>query len=253
MANAATQPTHEEAAWFRGPVRGESVGKLGRVAAANLLHSHQTIPAVTHHDRAAVGALEEFRRSLRAEAEERGTKLTGLAFHVKILARALEDFPLFNTALSADGTTLWYREYCDIGLAVDTPQGLLVPVLRDADRKGVWEIAAEILALSAQAREGRLPGTAMGQASMTISNLGGIGGTAFSPIVNPPEVAILGITRAGIEPVWDGAAFQPVERVPLDLTYDHRVINGADAARFLRHYCTLVEDPLSVLTAAPVR
>ncbi len=230
-----------------GPVSEEPMSRFAQVAAQNLAAAQTLIPAVTHHDRADVSAIETFRKALKPEAEARGVKLTGLAFQVKALARALKEFPRFNASLSADGKTLTLKHYIHIGIAVDSPFGLSVPVIRDVDKKGLWEIAADIGDLAARAQERKVRPNEMGGASMTITNLGGIGGTAFSPIVNPPELAILGITRAEITPIWDGEMFQPVPMVPLDLSYDHRVINGADAARFTTYLVNLIADPRRIM------
>lgn len=226
-----------------GPVTEEPLSRFAQVAAGNLAAANGMIPQVTHHDRADVSAIEALRREMKPEAEARGIKLTGLAFQVKALARALQEFPRFNASLTADGKTLILKGYVHIGIAVDTPGGLMVPVIRDADRKGLWQIAAEITDLASRAQARKIGPAEMGGASMSISNLGGIGGSAFTPIVNPPELAILGLTRTEITPVWDGEAFQPVPMVPLDLSYDHRVINGADAARFTTYLAGLLSDP----------
>ncbi|GGB99777.1 hypothetical protein GCM10011363_15510 [Marivita lacus] len=230
-----------------GPVTEEPMSRFARVAARNLAAAQSLIPAVTHHDRADVSAIEAFRQSLKAEAQTRGVKLTALAFHVAALARSLRAFPRFNASLSADGETLFLKEYVHVGIAVDTAHGLMVPVIRNADRKGLWQIAAEIGDLAGRAQARKVGPDEMGGASMTITNLGGIGGTAFTPIVNPPEVAILGITRTETITVWNGDIPRPVPMVPLDLSYDHRVINGADAARFLSHYARLIGDPRNML------
>jgi pyruvate dehydrogenase E2 component (dihydrolipoamide acetyltransferase) len=226
-----------------GPVREEAMSRFAQVAAQNLGAANAMIPQVTHHDRANVAALESFRSELKAEAKARGIKLTALAFQAKALAVALHAFPKFNASLSPDGKTLIFKDFAHIGIAVDTPHGLMVPVVRDVDRKGLWQIASEIADLAARAQERKVGPDQMGGASMTITNLGGIGGSAFTPIVNPPEVAILGITKAEMTPVWDGSAFQPVPMLPLDLSYDHRVINGAEAARFMVHFAGLLADP----------
>ncbi|WP_052161425.1 2-oxo acid dehydrogenase subunit E2 [Hoeflea sp. BAL378] len=226
-----------------GPVSREPLSRLARVASANLAAANAMIPQVTHHDRADMRRLEAFRASLKPEAARRGVRLTALAFHVKALALCLRDFPRFNASLSADGDTLILKHYVHIGIAVDTPQGLMVPVIRDADNKGLWRIAADIADLAARAQARKIRPDEMGGASMSISNLGGIGGTAFTPIVNPPELAILGITRTETVPVWENESWQPVPMTPLDLSYDHRVINGADAARFLAHHARLLADP----------
>lgn len=226
-----------------GPVVAEPRSRFDRLAAGNLAAGQQQIPAVTHHDRADVSAIEAARARFRDQAEARGARLTALAFHVKALARTLQAFPRFNASLSADGETLWRKGYVSIGIAVDTPHGLMVPVLREADRKGLLAIAAEIAELAGRARARKIRPEEMSGASMSITNLGGVGGRAFTPRINPPEVAILGITRTEIAPVWDGSAFQPVAMAPLDLSYDHRVINGAEAARFLAHYAGLIAAP----------
>jgi pyruvate dehydrogenase E2 component (dihydrolipoamide acetyltransferase) len=230
-----------------GDVTEEPMSRFAQVAARNLAAAQALIPAVTHHDRADVSAIEAFRQSLKSEAQSRGVKLTALAFHVAALARCLKAFPRFNASLSADGDTLYLKTYVHIGIAVDTPHGLMVPVIRNADRKGLWQIGAEIADLAAKAQARKVKPEEMGGASMTITNLGGIGGTAFTPIVNPPEVAIIGITRTETITVWDGDTPRPVPMVPLDLSYDHRVINGADAARFLAHYAKLIGDPRNML------
>lgn len=235
----------DHAAW--GPVTEEPLTPFARVAAANLAAAQAVIPAVTHHDRADMRAVEALRARLRPEAAERGVKLTALAFHVAALARTLRAHPRLNASLSADGATLILKGYVHVGVAVDAPHGLMVPVIRDADRKGLWAIAAEIADLAARAQARRVRPDEMGGASMTITNLGGIGGTSFTPIVNPPELAILGITRTETVPVWDGEAFAPISMAPLDLSYDHRAINGADAARFLAHHARLVADPRRML------
>jgi pyruvate dehydrogenase E2 component (dihydrolipoamide acetyltransferase) len=230
-----------------GPVTEEPMSRFAQVAARNLAAAQALIPAVTHHDRADVSAIEALRAAWKPEAQARGVKLTALAFHVAALARSLRAFPRFNASLSADGERLIVKEYVHVGIAVDTEHGLMVPVIRDADAKGLWAIAGEIGDLAARAQARKIGPDEMGGASMTITNLGGIGGTAFSPIVNPPEVAILGITRTETVTVWEGDTPRPVPMVPLDLSYDHRVINGADAARFLAHYAGLIADPRKML------
>jgi pyruvate dehydrogenase E2 component (dihydrolipoamide acetyltransferase) len=230
-----------------GPVTDEAMPRLAQVASANLSAAHGMIPSVTHHDRADMRGVEATRARLKSEAAERGVKLTALAFHVKALARCLRDFPRFNASLSPDGATLTLKDYVHVGIAVDSPHGLMVPVIRDADQKGLWTIAAEITDLAGRAQARKVKADEMGGASMTISNLGGLGGSAFTPIVNPPELAILGLTRTETVPVWDGESWTPVPMVPLDLTYDHRVINGADAARFCTRYAALIADPRRIM------
>lgn len=251
-APAATTQTGDTSYWDvdhsqYGSVTEEPMSRFAQVAARNLAAAQALIPAVTHHDRADVSAIETFRQSLKSEAQSRGVKLTALAFHVAALARCLKAFPRFNASLSATGDTLYLKNYVHIGIAVDTPHGLMVPVIRNADCKGLWQIGAEIAELASKAQARKVKPDEMGGASMTITNLGGIGGTAFTPIVNPPEVAILGITRTETITVWDGDTPRPVPMVPLDLSYDHRVINGADAARFLSHYAKLIGDPRHML------
>lgn len=226
-----------------GTVQVEPLSRMAQVASANLGAANTMIPQVTHHDRADMRAVDRMRRAHAEEAEMRAVKLTALAFHVKALARCLSEFPRFNASLDADGTSLVLKAYVHIGIAVDTVHGLIVPVIRNADRKDLWAVAAEIADLANRAQARKIKSDEMGGASMTISNLGGIGGSAFTPIVNPPEIAILGLTRTEMSPVWNGEAFEPVPMLPLDLSYDHRVINGAAAARFLARFAALIEDP----------
>ncbi len=230
-----------------GPVTHEPMSRFAQVAATNLGAANALIPQVTHHDRADLRAINALRQSLKPEAQARGLKLTTLVFQIAALARCLRAFPRFNASLSADGKTLILKEYVHIGIAVDTPHGLMVPVIRNADTKGLWEIAADLADLAARAQARKIKPDEMGGASMTISNLGGIGGTAFTPIVNPPELAILGITRTEIVTQWDGTTPQPVPMVPLDLSYDHRALNGADAARFMNHLTQLIADPRQMM------
>lgn len=251
-AKAATAPAGDTSYWDvdhsqYGPVTDEPMGRFAQVASANLAAANALIPQVTHHDRADVTAVEAFRKQLKPEAQARGVKLTALAFQVKTLARALREFPRFNASLSPDGKTLILKDYVHIGIAVDTAHGLMVPVVRDADKKGLWQIASEITDLASRAQNRKVGPDEMGGASMSISNLGGIGGIGFTPIVNPPEVAILGITKTESVTVWDGDTPHPVPMVPLDLSYDHRVINGADAARFMTYLCGLIADPRRIM------
>ena len=230
-----------------GPVTEEPMSRFAQVAAANLGAANALIPQVTHHDRADVTAIEALRKDLKPEAQARGVKLTALAFQAKALARALREFPRFNASLSPDGKTLTLKDYVHIGIAVDTAHGLMVPVIRDVDRKGLWQIAAEIADLAGRAQNRKVGPDEMGGASMTITNLGGIGGIGFTPIVNPPELAILGLTRTETVTVWNGDTPRPVPMVPLDLSYDHRVINGADAARFVTYLAGLIADPRRIM------
>lgn len=247
-AASAAAPAGDTSYWdvdhgAYGPVRDEPTSRFAQVAARNLGAANALIPQVTHHDRADTTAVEALRKGWRAEAQARGIKLTALAFHVKALAHCLRTFPKFNASLSPDGKTLTLKDYVHVGVAVDTPHGLMVPVIRDADRKGLWQIGSEITELATKAQARKLGPDEMGGASMSISSLGGIGGIGFTPIVNPPEVAILGITRTETVTHWDGDTPRPVPMVPLDLSYDHRVINGADAARFLATYAKVFAEP----------
>ena len=230
-----------------GPVTEEPLSRFTRLAAENLTAATRAIPSVTHHDSAEIGMIEAFRERIRPEAEKLGLRLTGLAFQVKALARALREFPRFNASLSPDGAVLVKKHYVSIGIAVDAPHGLTVPVIRNADRKGVFAITTELAGFATRARERKIRPDELGGASMTVSSLGGIGGEAFTPIINPPELAILGISRSVTRPRWNGAEFVPTLTLPLDLTYDHRVINGAEAARFLRYLCSILAAPERIL------
>lgn len=226
-----------------GPVTEEPLSRMARVAAANLSAAGALIPQVTHHDRADISAVDALRKSWRDEAQARGLKLTALSFHVMALSRCLREFPRFNASLTPNGETLVLKDYVHIGIAVDTPNGLLVPVIRNADKKGLWQLSSEIADLAARAQARKIGPGEIGGASMSISNLGGIGGIGFTPIVNPPELAILGITRTETVTIWTGSTPHAVPMVPLDLSYDHRVINGADAARFVTRYAQLIACP----------
>ena len=230
-----------------GPVTTEPMSRFAQIAAANLGAANALIPQVTHHDRADISAIEDLRSTWKVQAQARGLRLTALAFHVMALAQTLRAFPRFNASLSPDAKTLILKDYVHIGIAVDTPNGLMVPVIRDADQKGLWQLSAEIADLATRAQARKITPDEMGGASMSISNLGGIGGTAFTPIVNPPELAILGITRTEIVTQWDCDTPRPVPMVPLDLSYDHRALNGADAARFMRHLTQLIKDPRQMI------
>ena len=225
-----------------GPVERDELNKLRKVAAKNLHRSWVTIPHVTQFDEADITELEAFRKSQNKALEKEGVKLTMLAFLVQACARALRKFPRVNSSLEPSGEALILKDYVHIGIAVDTPNGLVVPVLRDADKKGLSQIATEIGELAAKARDRKLSPADMKGASFSISSLGGIGGTAFTPIVNWPEVAILGVSRSDTKPVWDGNAFQPRLMLPLSFSYDHRVIDGADAARFTTYLSGLLSD-----------
>jgi pyruvate dehydrogenase E2 component (dihydrolipoamide acetyltransferase) len=226
-----------------GPVEVRPLPRIKKISGANLARNWVMIPHVTQFDEADITELEALRVQLNHE--KAGVKLTLLAFLVKAAVAALKKFPDFNASL--DGENLVYKGYFHIGFAVDTPNGLVVPVIRDADKKGVLEIAQEMGALSAKAREGKLGAAEMQGGSFSISSLGGIGGTAFTPIVNAPEVAILGVSKSQTKPVWDGQAFRPRLMLPLSLSYDHRVIDGAQAARFVAYLAQVLADMRRVL------
>jgi len=214
-----------------GETEVQPLSKIKRLTGEHMVRVCLNLPMVTQHDEADISEMEDFRKAHNASKPE--YKLTGLVFIIKALTAALKQFPQFNSSLSADGQSLIYKKYSNIGIAVETPNGLVVPVIRDADQMSLNELSAALVDLSGKARDGKLPPAAMQGGSMSISSLGGIGGTAFTPIVNAPEVAILGVSRAKMQPVWNGQEFVPRLMLPLDLTYDHRVIDGAEAARFL--------------------
>ncbi len=223
-----------------GPVQTKPVGRIRRIAAGNLHRNWVTIPHVTNHDDADVTELEAFRQQLNREQERDGTKLTLLAFLVKACVAVLKEFPDFNASL--DGENLVVKDYWHIGFAADTPNGLVVPVIRDADRKGILQIARETAELAAKAREGKLSPGEMQGGTFSISSLGGIGGTYFTPIINAPEVAILGVCRTAMRPTWNGKSFEPRLILPLSLSWDHRVVDGAGAARFNARLAQLLAD-----------
>jgi pyruvate dehydrogenase E2 component (dihydrolipoamide acetyltransferase) len=209
------------------------LSKIKRLTGQNLSRVWLNLPLVTYHEEADITDMEAFRNALNAEKAKGELKITGLMFIIKALVAAMQQFPNFNASLSADGESLILKKYFNIGIAVDTPNGLVVPVLRNVNNKSINELAVELAEKSEKARLGKLLPADMQGGCMTISSLGGIGGTAFTPIVNAPEVAILGVTRAKMQPVWNGKEFVPRLMLPLDLTYDHRVIDGAEGARFM--------------------
>ncbi|MDN6321726.1 MAG: dihydrolipoyllysine-residue acetyltransferase, partial [Halomonas sp.] len=225
-----------------GEVEEKPMGRLLKMGATNLHRSWLNVPHVTQFDEADITELEAFRKAMKAEAEAQGAKLTPLPFMVKACAFALRKFPQFNVSLKGDGETLVWKSYVHIGIAVDTPDGLMVPVVRNADKKSLIEIAKEMAELGKKAQTKKLKRDEMTGGCFTISSLGSIGGTAFTPIVNAPEVAILGVSKAQMKPVWDGSAFQPRLMMPLSLSYDHRAINGADAARFTAFLADVLTD-----------
>ena len=228
-----------------GPIERKELGRIQKISGANLLRNAIMIPAVTNHDDADITELEAFRVATNKENEKSGVKVTMLAFLIKACVSALQKFPQFNSSL--DGDALVYKQYWHIGFAADTPNGLMVPVLKDADKKGILQISAEMGELAKKAREGKLSPAEMSGATFTISSLGGIGGRYFTPIINAPEVAILGVCRSTMEPVWNGKEFEPRLMLPLSLTWDHRVIDGAAAARFNAHLGQILSDFRRVL------
>ena len=234
-----------------GPTTVEPLSRIQRISGPRLQASWITIPHVTQFDEADITELEQLRASLKERAQAAGVKLTPLAFIMRACVRALQEFPRFNSALSADGANLIVRRYVHMGFAADTPNGLVVPVVRDADRKDVYELARHLAQLSEKARVGKLPPTDMQGGCFTISSLGGIGGTAFTPIINAPEVAILGVSRAAMKPMYRDLSFVPRLMLPLSLSYDHRVIDGAMAARFTTWLAQTLADPRGLLEAVP--
>ena len=208
------------------------LNKIQKLTAANMQRSWLNVPHVTQFDEADITELEAFRKSLKPEAERRGTKVTPLPFLIKACAHALQANPEFNRSISSNGESFIQKDYINIGMAVDTPRGLVVPVVRNVNNKGIWQIADEVNELAAKARDGKLTTADMQGGCFTISSLGAIGGNGFTPIVNTPEVGILGVSKSQMKPVWDGSEFVPRLMLPLALSYDHRVINGADCGRF---------------------
>jgi pyruvate dehydrogenase E2 component (dihydrolipoamide acetyltransferase) len=234
-----------------GPTALEPLSRIQRISGPRLHASWVNIPHVTQFDEADITELEQLRVSLKDRAQGVGVKLTPLAFIMRACVKALQEFPRFNSSLDADGANLIVRKYFNIGFAADTPNGLVVPVVRDADRKDVYQLARSLGALSEKARAGKLPPADMQGGCFTISSLGGIGGTAFTPIINAPEVAILGVSRAAMRPVWRDGAFVPRLLLPLSLSYDHRVIDGAMAARFTTWLAQALAEPRALIEAVP--
>jgi pyruvate dehydrogenase E2 component (dihydrolipoamide acetyltransferase) len=230
-----------------GEIETRALSKIKKISGANLARNWVMIPHVTQFDDADITDLEDLRVNLNKENEKAGIKLTMLAFLVKAVVAALKQFPDFNASLDAGGENLILKKYFHIGFAADTPNGLVVPVVRDAERKGVIEIARETGELAKKARDGKLGPADMSGGCFSISSLGGIGGTAFTPIVNAPEVAILGVSRSTMKPVWNGKKFKPRLILPLSLSYDHRVIDGASAARFTAYLGQVLADMRRVL------
>ncbi|MBQ0832067.1 dihydrolipoyllysine-residue acetyltransferase [Marinobacter sp.] len=230
-----------------GDIEKESMSRMMAVTATNMQRSWLNVPHVTQFEDADITDMEAFRKSQKAAGEKKGVKMTPLPFLLKACATALAELPQFNVSLDMDRKEVVRKQYIHIGIAVDTPNGLMVPVIRDVDQKGLWELAAESAELAQKARDKKLKPAEMQGACFTITSLGGIGGTAFTPIVNAPEVAILGVSKAAMKPVWDGSEFQPRLMLPLSLSYDHRAVNGADAARFTTALSQLLGDIRSLL------
>ncbi len=229
-----------------GEVSRESLSKIREITADAMGYAWSTIPMVTQYDKARIDDLEAFRKRYNTESATE-VKLTMTAILVKVCAAALKAFPHFNSSLDLAAKELILKQYMHIGVAVDTPNGLMVPVIQDADQKGIVAIAEDLSELAEKTRERKISPAELEGGTFTISNLGGIGGTSFTPIVYAPQVAILGVSRTAIEPVWNGQEFVPGQLMPLSLTYDHRVIDGADGARFLRFICAALEQPLKLL------
>jgi pyruvate dehydrogenase E2 component (dihydrolipoamide acetyltransferase) len=227
-----------------GAVEEKALSRIQKLSGNNLHRNWVRIPHVTQFDEADITTLEEFRKEQNALADKKklGVKYTPLVFVMKAVAKALEEYPTFNSSLSEDGASLILKKYVHLGIAVDTPNGLVVPVVRDVNKKGIIELSRELQEISLKAREGKLTAADMQGGCFTISSLGGIGGTAFTPIVNAPEVAILGVSKSDIKPKWNGKEFEPRLMVPLSVSYDHRVIDGALAARFTATLASYLAD-----------
>ncbi len=230
-----------------GPVEVKPLLRIQRISGARLQASWINVPHVTQHEEADITALEAIRVAQKDKAAQEGVRLTPLAFIVKACVLALKEFPSFNASLDPTGENLVYKRYYHIGFAADTPNGLVVPVIRDVDRSSLYDIARSLATMSEKARAGKLTAAEMQGGTFTISSLGGIGGTSFTPIINAPEVAILGVSRSGQKPVWEKGLFVPRLMLPLSLSYDHRVIDGAAAARFIVHLAKLLGDPQALL------
>ncbi len=234
-----------------GPIEVQPLTRIQRISGPRLHASWVNVPHVTQFEEADITALEEARVRLKQKALDEGIKLTPLAFVLRACARVLHHFPRFNASLDAQAENLVFKKYLHLGFAADTPNGLVVPVMRDADRKDVYEIARELAALSEKARAGKLTAAEMQGGCFTVSSLGGIGGTAFTPIINAPEVAILGVSRSSLKPVYVDGQLVPRLMLPLSLSYDHRVVDGAEAARFTTALATALADVRALLEAVP--
>jgi pyruvate dehydrogenase E2 component (dihydrolipoamide acetyltransferase) len=230
-----------------GEIEVEVLSRINKLSAKNLARNWVKIPHVTFYDEADITDLEVFRNAKKAAAEKAGVKVTPLSFLIKAAAVTLKEYPRFNSSLSNDGESLIVKKYFNIGFATDTPKGLMVPVVKNADTKGIFEISREIMNLAKKARDGKLLSDDMQGATFTVSSLGVLGSTAFTPIINMPEVAIMGVSKSAIKPVWNGAEFMPRTMLPLSLSTDHRVIDGALAAQFLTRYCAILADLREIL------
>ena len=230
-----------------GEIELLEMSRIKKLSGPHLQRAWLNVPHVTQNDEVDITELEAFRQSIKPEAEKQGARVTMIAFVMKLLVEALKKFTNFNASIDPDGAHLILKKYYNIGIAVDTPNGLVVPVIKDVDQKGIFDLAREMGEISGKARDGKLSPGDMQGGCMSISNLGGIGGTSFTPIVNAPEVAILGLSRAKMQPVWDGQAFQPRLILPLSLSYDHRAIDGAEGARFCACLAQLLSDPRRTL------
>lgn len=244
-ALALAAPLPDFSKW--GPVQREKMSNVRRATARNMAQSWPTIPMVTQFDKADITELEQLRQQFGKRVEAAGGKLTPTAVILKVVAAALKRFPQFNASVDMVSEEIVYKQYVHVGVAVDTDRGLLVPVLRNVDQKNVIQLAVELGQIAQKARDRKLGLEDMQGGCFTISNLGGIGGTAFTPLVNGPEVAILGVSRGSVEPVWADGQWQPRQMLPLSLTYDHRLIDGADGARFLRWVCEALEKPFLLM------
>jgi pyruvate dehydrogenase E2 component (dihydrolipoamide acetyltransferase) len=228
-----------------GEIERKDMSRIKKISGANLHRNWVIIPHVTNHDDADITDLEAFRVQTNKENEKSGIKITMLAFLIKASVAALKKFPEFNASL--EGDQIVYKKYFHIGFAADTPNGLVVPVIKDADKKGIFQISTEMGELAKKARDGKLGPADMSGGCFSISSLGGIGGRYFTPIINAPEVSIMGVCKSAMEPKWDGKAFQPRLMLPLSLSWDHRVIDGAAAARFNAYFCQILADFRRVL------
>jgi pyruvate dehydrogenase E2 component (dihydrolipoamide acetyltransferase) len=245
---ALPQVPHVDFAKF-GAIEVQPLSRIQKISGPRLHASWVNVPHVTQHDEADITLLEEKRATLKGEAAKRGIKLTPLAFVMRACVLALQEFPTFKASLGADGQSLVMKHYTHLGFAADTPNGLVVPVIRDVDRKDVYAIAKELGELSQRARDGKLKPDEIQGGVFTISSLGGIGGSFFTPIINAPEVAILGVSRHQLKPVWQGKEFAPRLMLPLSLSYDHRVIDGATAVRFIVRLVAILGEPEQLIEA----